>query len=150
VRDFGELVERFFSSRFALLSVGDNIDTRSAAGRLVLNVLTSVAQWEREATGERTRDALAHVKLEGGRLGREGLGWRRTADTDSHGRRHVEGVVDELATIARVAHLRRSGMTLTAIAATLTAERRRTKRGGNWTAESIRRILLRCADSSPG
>jgi DNA invertase Pin-like site-specific DNA recombinase len=42
--------------------VSDSIDTRTAAGRLVLNVLTSVAQWEREATGERTRDALAHIK----------------------------------------------------------------------------------------
>src|SRR5207237_3279200 len=37
--DLGELVERYFSARFALLSVGDSIDTRSAAGRLVLNVL---------------------------------------------------------------------------------------------------------------
>jgi hypothetical protein len=38
----------------ALLSVGEQIDTRSAAGRLVLNVLASVSQWEREAVCERT------------------------------------------------------------------------------------------------
>jgi hypothetical protein len=30
-----------------LLSVGDSIDTRSPGGRLVLNILASVAQWER-------------------------------------------------------------------------------------------------------
>ena len=65
VRDLGELVERYFASRFSLLSIGDQIDTRSASGRLILNVLTSVAQWEREATGERTRDAMAYMKSKG-------------------------------------------------------------------------------------
>ena len=65
VRDLGELVEKYFASRFSLLSMSDAIDTRTASGRLVLNVLTSVAQWEREATGERTRDALRHKKANG-------------------------------------------------------------------------------------
>jgi DNA invertase Pin-like site-specific DNA recombinase len=65
VRDLGELVERYFATRYSLLSMSDAIDTRTAAGRLVLNILTSVAQWEREATGERTRDAMAHMKAKG-------------------------------------------------------------------------------------
>lgn len=55
VRDLGDLVERYFTSTCALLSVSDSIDTRMAGGRLVLNVLTSVAQWEREAIGEPCR-----------------------------------------------------------------------------------------------
>lgn len=55
VRDLGDLVERYFGADgAALLSVGEQIDTRSAGGRLVLNVLASVSQWEREAIGERT------------------------------------------------------------------------------------------------
>ncbi len=60
VCDFGTLVEKYFAekSRFSLLSVNDHIDTRTAAGRLVLNVLVAVSQWEREAIGERTSDAL--------------------------------------------------------------------------------------------
>ena len=65
VRDLGELVERYFATKCSLVSMGDSIDTRTAAGRLVLNVLTSVAQWEREATAERTRDAMAHMKASG-------------------------------------------------------------------------------------
>jgi DNA invertase Pin-like site-specific DNA recombinase len=61
VRDLGELVERHFApGKAALLSVGEQIDTRSAAGRLVLNVLASVSQWEREAIGERTAAAMQH------------------------------------------------------------------------------------------
>jgi DNA invertase Pin-like site-specific DNA recombinase len=38
VRDLGDLVDRYFGSKFLLLSVGDSIDTRTAAGRLVLNL----------------------------------------------------------------------------------------------------------------
>src|SRR5216684_3153822 len=57
----GELVERYFAAgKWALLSVGEQIDTRSAAGRLVLNVLASVSQWEREAVGERTGAAMQY------------------------------------------------------------------------------------------
>src|SRR6266581_6924856 len=44
VRDLGTLVEEYFSSdKKTPLSGADNIDTRPAAGRLVLNVLDSVA-----------------------------------------------------------------------------------------------------------
>jgi site-specific DNA recombinase len=86
VRDLGDLVERYFGGeRWSLLSVGDSIDTKTAAGRLVLNVLVSVAQWEREATGERTRDALAEVKRQGGTLGADALGWRRVEETRRRG-----------------------------------------------------------------
>src|SRR5258708_9561824 len=61
VVDLGALVERYFApGKAALLSVGEQIDTRSAAGRLVLNVLASVSQWEREAIGERTATAMQH------------------------------------------------------------------------------------------
>jgi DNA invertase Pin-like site-specific DNA recombinase len=42
----GELVETYFSEgEAALLSVGEQIDTRSAAGRLVLNILASVSHY---------------------------------------------------------------------------------------------------------
>ncbi len=62
VRDLGLLLEQYFSngSAFTLMSVNENLDTRTASGRLVLNVLASVSQWEREAIGERTSDALKH------------------------------------------------------------------------------------------
>jgi DNA invertase Pin-like site-specific DNA recombinase len=45
--------------------VGEQIDTRSAAGRLVLNVLASVSQWEREAIGERTATAMRYKAKRG-------------------------------------------------------------------------------------
>ncbi len=65
VADLDTLIERYFGSPFTLMSVSEQIDSSSAAGRLVLNVLTSVAQWERETTSERTKTALQHKKAQG-------------------------------------------------------------------------------------
>ena len=64
VADLGRMVERYFQ-RHALLSVGEQIDTRSAGGLLVLNVLASVSQWERQVIGERTSAAMQHMKAQG-------------------------------------------------------------------------------------
>src|SRR5262249_54392712 len=73
VADLGTLITEYFNT-YALLSVCEQIDTRSASGRLVLNVLTSVAQWEREAIGERTSQALQYKKAQGERVGTVSMG----------------------------------------------------------------------------
>ncbi len=65
VKDLGHLVEFFDRTKTALVSVQDSINTMTAAGRLVLNVLGSIAQWEREAIAERTSAAMA-VKIRRG------------------------------------------------------------------------------------
>lgn len=144
VRDLGDLVERYFApGKAALLSVAENIDTRSAGGRLVLNVLASVAQWEREAIGERTSDALAQVKAEGVKLGGSALGWIRSTEADANGRRVVSSVIEEGETVARIQALRAEGRTLRQIADALALEGRQTKRGGKWAPETVRKVLAR-------
>jgi site-specific DNA recombinase len=145
VRDLGDLVDRYFANRWSLLSVSDSIDTRTAAGRLVLNVLTSVAQWEREATGERTRDALAHLKSEGVLVGGVPLGVRRTGEIDADGRRVVVEDEAETAAVRRMVEMRGVGRSLRQIAEILRTENHRTKRGGRWEATTVRRALARAA-----
>lgn len=143
VRDLGDLVDRYFAARFSLLSVSDSIDTRTASGRLVLHVLAAVSQWEREATAERTRDALSQLKAEGVRLGGEPFGWKRAAETDDQGRRFVERFDEEIATVDRIAELDAAGATIREIAAILQAEGRPTKRGARWHPTTVQRILQR-------
>lgn len=76
VRDLGILVEKYFADgRHSLMSVSDSIDTRSASGRLVLNVLGSVAEWERQAISERTKEGLSTVKRQGYKFGTSPLGF---------------------------------------------------------------------------
>jgi DNA invertase Pin-like site-specific DNA recombinase len=64
VADLGYLIEKHFD-KAALLSVSEQIDTRSPSGRLVLNILASVSQWEREAIGERTKAVKENMKANG-------------------------------------------------------------------------------------
>ena len=144
VRDLGTLVERYFApGGSALVSVADSIDTRSAAGRLVLNVLVSVSQWEREAIGERTSDALTHLRRQGVQLGGEALGWRRSSEFDLDGRKRIADCRGELETVRRILDLRQQGQTLREIATTLAQEGHQTKRGGRWHPSTVRQVLRR-------
>ena len=58
-KDLCSLLELFEKRGVALVSVAESLDTPSAAGRLMITIMAAVSQWEREAIGERTRDALA-------------------------------------------------------------------------------------------
>jgi DNA invertase Pin-like site-specific DNA recombinase len=154
--DLGALVERYFASRSVLLSVADAIDTRTAGGRLVLNVLGSVAEWERDIIRERTREKLAHMRAKGVRLGGEALGWRRVAKLGPDGkplmverkgrlRRVTEWARDEgeLEVADRIRELRRAGLSLRAICDRLHEEGRPAKRGGSWVPQTVARVLQR-------
>ncbi len=144
VRDLGHLIETYFAKpTCSLISVAENLNTHNAAGRLVVNMLISVAAWEREICAERTKDALFQLKSEGVRLGREGYGWRRSDELDAEGRKIVIEVEEEREAVARVLDLHGAGLSLRAIAGALTAEGRATKRGGAWRSETIRKIVLR-------
>ncbi|WP_051470172.1 recombinase family protein [Fischerella sp. PCC 9605] len=76
-KDLFELVENYFKT-YTLISVCDQIDTHSANGRLVINILMAVANWEREIIVERTLDALETKKAKGQHIGRVGIGYTKT------------------------------------------------------------------------
>jgi DNA invertase Pin-like site-specific DNA recombinase len=137
VRDLGELVERHFApGKAALLSVGEQIDTRSAAGRLVLNVLASVSQWEREAIGERTSAAMQHMAACGEFTGGEApFGWR----AGDEGR--LEAVEAEQRVIAEARRLRDAGLSLRAVARELDAAGMRSRVGRPFVAVQVQRML---------
>jgi site-specific DNA recombinase len=144
VRDMVDLVDRYFAvgKGSALISVGESIDTATAAGRMLLALLAVIAQWEREAIAERTREALRHKRAAGARLGAVPLGFKRHGDAFVRD----EG---EQATLARARELRASGAGLAAIAAALTAEGRPTKRGGAWHITTVRKLLQRVEHLTP-
>src|SRR3990167_595772 len=77
VIDLGTLLNGYFlNEKHFLLSVTESLDTRNAMGRFVLYILALIAQWEREAIGERTREAMRHLKAQGVFLGRAPYGYR--------------------------------------------------------------------------
>jgi site-specific DNA recombinase len=62
VADLDKLMKLFERKGVALVSLQKPLDATTATGRLMMNLLTSVSQWEREVIGERTRDAMQHLK----------------------------------------------------------------------------------------
>ena len=138
VADLGKLVASYFApGKAALLSVGEQIDTRSAGGRLVLNVLASVSQWEREAVGERTSAALQHKASQGEYIGGDvPYGYRLSRD----GRR-LEPLPQEQALVDEARRLHMSGLSLRAVARALGALGFHTRKGRSFEPVQVQRLL---------
>ena len=140
VADWQALIDGYFGERAGkqLFSVCDSIDTRTAAGRLVLNVLITVAQWERETIGERTKEALQHKIRKGERCGKVRFGF----DLADDGVNLVPNKEEQEA-IAAMRSLRDAGHTLREIAEHLTRNGIVTKEGRPWNHNTVSGILKR-------
>lgn len=140
VKDLGALVEAYFASgKCSLLSVADNIDTRSAAGRLVLNVLASVAQWEREAVAERTTEALAHKRTKGEKTGGDvPYGYRLAED----GKTLVPDEAEQKL-LSAIRDARQRGLSQRAVVAELTRQGFLTRKGTAFSLDQVQKIMKR-------
>ena len=133
VADLGKLVDTYFQN-FALLSVGEQIDTRSAAGRLVLNVLASVSQWEREVIGERTSAAMQHMRNQN----------QYTGGKPPYGYDLVDGELieneNEQQVIKLVAKYKAAGLSYRKIAAVIDEAGHKSRTGNQLSAMSVSRM----------
>lgn len=133
VADLGHLVESYFS-KAGLLSVSEQIDTRSASGRLVLNVLASVSQWEREAIGERTSAVRQSMASNGLYCGGE----------TPYGKMLLNGQLvtnhEEQAIIDRAKELREQGLSLRMIANLFSQEGLKTRKKTNFSHTLVSRM----------
>jgi DNA invertase Pin-like site-specific DNA recombinase len=136
VRDLADLLELFQQKGVSLVSVAESLDTGSAAGRLVLNIMVSVSQWEREAIGERTRDALQLKRSRREFLDNCPYGFRLSADG-----RTLEPDPAEQRVRRTITRLREQGRSLRQIAAYLNKERRFTRSGSPWMHCYVARVL---------
>lgn len=73
-RGLTELFEEFTVRKTNLVALKDGLDLKTSAGRLMANVLASVAQYETEIRAERVLAGIAVARERGVRLGRpEGI-----------------------------------------------------------------------------
>src|SRR4051812_5566620 len=143
VKDLCGLLELLEKRKVALVSVAESLDTGSAAGRLVITIMGAVSQWEREAIGERTRDALRHKRAQGYRSGNLPYGYHLAADG-----RTLEPDATEQKAMSEIRDLRRSGQTLRGIAVALNERGHRTRRGTDWRLESVVRVLRQVSNAA--
>ncbi len=143
LRDFAWLIETFFGGRAkyrrTLMSVQDSVDTKTAAGMLVLDILMVVAAWELATIRERTKSALA-VKIRNHELvGAVPYGW----DLDPGDRKKLVPNGREQEGLAHMLNLRDEGRSLREIAARLEADGYKTKTGKPWSFSTVGKVLRR-------
>lgn len=120
--DFAGLMEKAKREGWRLIVLDLAIDTTTASGALMANVMASFAEYERRLISDRTSAALQAKKAQGHRLGRP-----RTIGDD---------------VLARVAQERSEGRTLQAIADRLNGDNVPTAQGGRqWHASTVSGLL---------
>lgn len=141
--DWQKLVDRYFSDDAGkrLIAVDNEVNTLTANGRAMLNMIILFAQWERETIGERTRDGLQAKKAKGERVGALIYGHDLAAD----GVRLTPNAAEQAA-IETIRTLRAEGRSLGQIADELAGRGIKTKAGRDrWDRKTILRILKRGA-----
>lgn len=139
VRDMGILLETYFQDKSNLFVVAEQIDTRTAAGRLLLNLLTSVAQWERETIGERTKAALKQKRARGEKTG----GNVPYGFTQEGGK--LVANAEEQAVLEMMREMKSKGAGFQKIADKLNDTGISTKLGGTWSRGIVYKILKHAA-----
>jgi site-specific DNA recombinase len=135
IRDLGDLLETFRKAGADLVSVSESLDTSTAAGRMVVNLLGVFAEFEREQVGERTTFAISYKRRMGAVYGPTPFGWIRDGDRLVRDER-------EQSALRTAMEMHEDGQTLRSIGAWLTRSGFMPKRGGKaFYAATVRSML---------
>ena len=138
-KDAIAISERLEKAGADLVSLTENIDTTTAAGKMVFRMLAVLAEFERDTVSERTVAAMGYKRSQGYRISRHvPFGYRLggNAKLVAHG--------PEQATLAKIRQMHGRGRSLRQICRYLTRKGVPTKRGGGaWYPSTVRGILAR-------
>ena len=110
IKDLSELIETLGKARRAdggrgvdLISTAESLDTSTATGELIINILGAISQWERKIISERTSAALQEMREQG----------RTTGGIPPYGYDFVDGKrvenPQEQAVLAEIGRLKEAG-----------------------------------------
>jgi DNA invertase Pin-like site-specific DNA recombinase len=120
--DFATLLDRSAKEGWALVALDLGVDTSTATGEALANMVATFSQFERRLIGQRTKDALAAKRAQGVQLGRP----RAVPDT----------------VVERMRYERTAGATLRGIADGIDRDRIPTAQGGRqWHPATVRDVL---------
>lgn len=122
-----------------------DVDATTSAGRLILSVMASVAEFESRRISERTRDALAAAKARGVKLGglRPGTLRHNTAAKE-----RAQGEAEKLRGVLRP--MAEAGLSLRDMAAALEGAGKTTKTGNRLSPAQVKRLLERLGIDTQG
>jgi len=120
VIDFARIMQTADAEGWDIVLLDLDVDTTSAAGRLMVRIFAACAEFESDRIGDRVRDAHAERK--------------------TRGVRHGKPLLAE-STRERIAQTRADGATLAAIAQVLNEDDVQTARGGTWHPSTVAHVL---------
>jgi DNA invertase Pin-like site-specific DNA recombinase len=139
VIDTLNLIELMKKHDIEFHAITDAIDTKTATGKFVLNIMASLAQMERDLISERTKDALSMKIAKHERVGSVRYGFNLGAD----GKTLVEDSEQQKA-IKTMHDLHRNGCSYRTICAEL-GEQGFAPMGQKWHAKTVMSVLKRTA-----
>jgi DNA invertase Pin-like site-specific DNA recombinase len=143
VKDLGYLVEDVFNKNdIAFSSLQDNFDTSTANGRMMMNILATLAQWERDIISERTRDAMQFMKNSLKLIGAVPFGFDLAGN-------EITPNPDEMKTALKLIAMKGQGASYQKIARQLNADAVSAKNGGKWHPKTVMGVV-RYFHSLPG
>lgn len=120
-----------------LVSLSEQIDTTTAAGKMMFQMLAVLSEFERNLTAERTKGALQHKKATN----------QKYTNQTPYGFQAIEGrlvqVKKEAKVVAEIQAARSVGNTLQSIADSLNGRSIPTKTGKTWQPATIHLLLKR-------
>jgi len=136
VKNVGYIVEDIFQkNNIAFCSLQDNFDTATANGRMIMNILATLGQAERDKASQTTREVMSWMR--GKRLaGAVPFGY------DACANRSLLPNTDEAAIVQKMLSLRKRGKSYHSIAVHLNSKGIPAKQGGRWYAKTVRGVLL--------
>lgn len=144
-RDTLAIAERLDECGADLVSLSEQIDTTTAAGKMVFRMLAVLAEFERDQLAERTKAVMAFLRGQHKRISRHiPYGWDLLPD----GENLIANPVEQSA-IALILELRSDGLSYRQICAELEARGIRTKQGkSEWSAKAVMTIFKREMESA--
>lgn len=138
MKDLANLFDTFDSDGIGLVFLDVDVDTRTATGRLVRNIMASLAEWESDLISDRWRDTITFLKKQGRVTGSNPpLGY----DYDSELKTLVVNPA-EAETVKEVFERYVDGDSINGLVARFNLEKRMTKKpGAKWYYRTISVLL---------
>ena len=146
--DLLNLVQQMDQKGIAFVSVSDKeLDTSSRTGKIMISLLSAIAEFERDIIAERITDNMYELAKEGRWLGGEcPLGYYSQKEKLTIGGKkttinHLEPIDEEQRIVKRLFDLFLQTSSLTGTAASLNNEGFKTKKGNTFTLIAVKNIL---------
>ena len=150
IKHFCELYETYFKDGTKeLVAIRESIRLDSSLGRALVGILLVFAQMEREATGERTREAINHIRTSGYHFGKVPYGKRKIPAPDNPRMKILVDDEEELAVIAQLREWAMEGVGISEMAKRLNAKGTKPPQGATWTKSLLYNLRLRLSHIIP-